>query len=477
MTMSQLRRCVRRDAIALLRRIRVISVVWAFALPIAAQSSDEVRRVVIVHFDTTRVDDFGCYGTFVQTPAIDALARQGLRYTNAVTCSPYTSPSVATCLTGFYPSNHGVRTIGLRLDPALTTVAERFSQHGFVTGGFTSNAVLLKTPHMKHALGFEQGFDVWFGIEDPQTRAKTNAATSPAPACQTITEEAIKFVRQHRSDKFFLWMLHFDPHVPYDPPAPYDTMYADEPALVANTVKLEGEPWERTAYNQSHEYVARHKGEVTLTDHWLARLVDELDRLEGNTLYVILADHGESFGDDNQWFNHGQNIRHPSMNVPLIMCCPGVVPVGTRDALVDNTDVLPTVLELAGIPFDATSIDGRSLVPTFAADDPWPDRMVPMATLWHEEQRLDRYIGVRSKFYSLQCSYDRTSGQRATARLYDHRLDPAESRDIKDEFPVAFEEHLRFLDNSQHPANPILVEQPEVEPEMRERLQTLGYLE
>ena len=103
---------------------------------------DEIRRVVVIHFDTTRVDDFGCYGSFVQTPNVDAVAARGMRYTNAVTCAPYTSPSIATFMTGRYPVHHGVNGVGDRLGQNYTTLANTLfgSGQGFISGEEAINA-------------------------------------------------------------------------------------------------------------------------------------------------------------------------------------------------------------------------------------------------------------------------------------------------------------------------------------------------
>jgi arylsulfatase A-like enzyme len=84
-------------------------------------------------------------------------------------------------------------------------------------------------------------------------------------------------------------------------------------------------------------------------DHSIGVLLAELDSLEGKTLLIITSDHGESFVDDEFWFDHGVNLRYPCLNVPLVMRCEGAVPVGVRDALVGNADLAPTILDLLGI--------------------------------------------------------------------------------------------------------------------------------
>jgi arylsulfatase A-like enzyme len=440
----------------------------------------EIRRVVVIHFDTTRVDDFGCYGSFVKTPNVDAIAARGLRYTNAVTCAPYTSPSVATFLTGQYPLRHGVTHVGYQLRPELTTLAEVLKENGFATAGYVSNPILSRLRQRYGGnLGYEQGFDEWHEVQMLRKKAKglKDGATAQ-PDCALLTREAIEFVRGHRDDKFFLWMLHFEPHTPYNPPAPYDTMYLDEPRLLEESVELKGPKWKSTPYKHSHELVARHKGEVTMTDLWLGKLLAELEGLDGKTLICIVADHGESFGDGGLWFNHGPNLRHPSTNVPMILACEGVISPGTTDALVDNTDLFPTILELTGVTQSNHDMDGRSLIPTFAQSDPWPDRMVPISTDWYGDLFKNRYAGVRSKFFTLHCQYEEGKTRAIKVEFYDHRNDPKEAIDLSARFPELIGKHMQSLHELYRTLGNLTTGEAKVDSEeMSERLKALGYLE
>jgi arylsulfatase A-like enzyme len=436
-------------------------------------SENEIRRVVVVHFDTTRVDDFGCYDSFVKTPTVDGIAARGLRYLNAVTCSPYTSPSVATFMTGQYPLRHGVRKVGYRMNPEATTLAESLQAHGFKTGGFVSNRILLRMRGRgAQSLGYDQGFDVWRGIDKLRP-----GSPNTTPNCDLIAQEALDFVRQNRDDKFFLWMLHFDPHTPYNPPAPYEKMYLNQPELLNGSVDLTGDRWKSSPYKQSHEFIARHKAEVTMVDSAIEQLVAEIESLEGTTLYILLADHGESFGDADLWFDHGPNIRHPSIDVPLIMTCDGVIPIGTRDALVDNTDLLPTILELVGVPLQDGRSDGRSLTPTFDPEDPWPNRVVPIATDWTAALNANRFAGARSKSFSLHSSYQKEKSDPTQTYLYDRTTDPKESLDLSSRKPDVTANHLLFLDEFYKAQRVPATGEAVRTPEMRERLQSLGYVD
>ncbi len=223
-----------------------------------------------------------------------------------------------------------------------------------------------------------------------------------------------------------------------------------------------------TDRHASHEYIARHLGEVTMVDHWLGKLFDRLETLPGRTLLVITTDHGESLGDANLWFTHGENIRWPCMNVPLIIACDGVVPTGVSDALVANIDLAPTVLEMLGISKDELNGNGRSVQPTFTEADPWPQRMIPILTLFGIEWR-----GVRSARFCLQT---RRAGPEAMHYLYDVKADPHELFDVAEDYPDELQRLLRFQrDWFSKPG--LLGADIRNDPDMMRHLRSLGYLQ
>ena len=434
--------------------------------------------MVVIHLDTTRADDFGCNRGIPRTPNIDAVAARGMRYTNSIAPLPKTSPSVASFMTGKLANRHGVYDVGGLLQDKFTTLPELLREHGFVTGGFASNLVVdkLKTDKTTSA-GFDQGFDVFKGIRDlPHVPEGAEDNAIPRELAAALTTEAIAFVEEHTDDKFFLWMLHLDPHAPYAPPAPYDTMYLDDPRLTTPSQVLDPSFIHHQAYVSdrvdSHEYIARHMGEVTLTDAWIGRLLARLEGLPGRTLLVITADHGESLGDVGYWFGHGSNIRYPCVNVPLIIACDGVVPVGVSDALVANIDLALTILELLDIDADALVANGLSLTDTFDEPDPWPGRMIPL-----QAYGGTRWRGVRSADYCLQSRLDPQTGNRLGSQLYDLDRDPRESQDVSDLLPRVLQEHLEIERAWFEQSGPAETEvHLRNDPEMIRRLRSLGYL-
>ena len=430
----------------------------------------KIRRVVVIHFDTTRLDDWSCYGGIPDTPNVDAVASTGLRYTNAITTVPYTSPSIATFLTGQSSDRHRVRTPTAPMNPDLTTLTEILKENGFYTGGFCGNPTLFMMDRAGHVAGYDRGFDVMQKKLNyaPKGLSKT---LEYAPSFR-LTRGALDFVKKHRKNKFFLWMLYIDPHLPYTSAPPYDTKYRNHPDIVAQSRPLTGK-W---AGVESGDYIARHKGGVAVVDDALGGLLAELESLEGKTLLIITSDHGESLGDSDYWFDHGNNLRHPCINVPLVIRCEGIVPTGVRDTLVGNIDLAPTILDLLKIDATALDADGRSLAPTFAEQDPWPERLIPIQTDFPWEFPVRR--GVRSKYYSFQAEFKHQSNELISAALFDRREDPLEAQnlyDVKPDLGARFEEIVRTINFSP------VGDAPELptfdDPDLQEELRALGYLE
>jgi arylsulfatase A-like enzyme len=447
----------------------------------------DCRRVVVIHFDTTRVDDFGCYAGKVRTPNVDAIAAQGMRYTNSICTFPTTASSVATFMTGQLTVNHRVYQNTRGLFDEQVSFVELLQAKGFATCAFVSNEMLFARGPRGHSKGFSKGFDVYKKlVEKHPLEPGQSKMDIPHPHADGVVEAARDFVRAHAEERFFLWLLHFDPHAPYHPPEPYYSMYENDPELIANSVQLDPDVvhWARpNPPLASHKHIARHRGAVTYADESMTELLAEIAALPGKTLYIITADHGESLGDEDYWFHHGNNIRWPSMEVPFIIACDGVIPAGTCDALVANTDLGLTILELLGIDASTMQTDGRSLVPTLQGENPWPERMVAMEAVpsmvehWNRHMMVGKAIewyGVRGKDYTLHRSYLFGTHEPKSARLY-RREDRHEAVNVITEEREAADRYTAFMEKVfKDVAPPDTVDSDE---EMRSLLKSLGYLE
>jgi arylsulfatase A-like enzyme/Tfp pilus assembly protein PilF len=284
-------------------------------------------NVVVVTLDTLRADRLGCYGfRGVDTPNIDAVARDGVLFEQATATAPMTLPSHASIFTGLIPPHHGVRDNGgFFLDPAKTTLAERMKQAGYATGAFVGAWVL------DSRWGLDHGFDTYSDHFDLSKYKVVNLGTVQKKGDE-VMDLALPWLESVKGKPFFAWIHLYDPHTPYEPPEPFASRYKGQPYL----------------------------GEVAYTDQVVGRLVAWLKAagVWNDTVLVLMADHGESLGD------HGENthtffVYDATVHVPLVIRTPWG-DRGRSRAQVASVDVMPTVLDLVGLQ-PQPGIDGHSL--------------------------------------------------------------------------------------------------------------------
>jgi arylsulfatase A-like enzyme len=319
--------------------------------------------VVLVIVDTARADHFSSYGYLRETtPELDRLAAEGERYDNAWAQSPWTLPAVATILTGQPPHVHGAgRTpAGMRpVRPDLPTLAERMAAAGYRTAAFIN--VLWCAP----ASGLDRGFENY----DFRTSDESNTGTRNA--AQTTTA-ALDWLGTLGDDPVFLVVHYFDPHLTYDPPAPFDTMFEGEgrsrvPSGFGSAAQVfrirRGEI--RLGPAERESLVARYDGELRFMDEQFGRLrrgLEEAGRWD-DALIIVVGDHGEEFWDHGG-FEHGHSHHREVLRVPLIVKRPAGAIGAVSDGRVRQIDVAPTVLEFArrsqpsGLPGRVLGLEG-----------------------------------------------------------------------------------------------------------------------
>jgi len=188
-----------------------------------AASRKSSPDVYLITIDTLRADHVGCYGyTQVETPALDALAADGVRFTQAFTHSPITNTSHITILTGLLPSVHGVTDFGVPLSPQHVTAAELLKKRGYQTAAFIG-AVILDSNTL--APGLERGFDFYDNFP-AKTETKQRWGRVERRGMEVVTH-AESWFEKHRTGPHFVWVHLYDPHDPYEPPAPSSEKYKD----------------------------------------------------------------------------------------------------------------------------------------------------------------------------------------------------------------------------------------------------------
>jgi choline-sulfatase len=308
---------------------------------VAAQVTHQDHQrpnVFLITIDTLRPDHVHCYGyNDIETPALDGLAKNGIRFTNAFTPAPITNVSHASILTGLQPSSHGVTDFGIPLAASHPTWAQLLRAKGYQTAAFIG-AIVLDSKTL--APGFDRGFDFYDNFPSLQTKDSHNASRWGRVERRglEVISHAETWLNSHPAGPEFLWIHLYDPHDPYEPPPPFSLKYHD------------------------HLY----DGEIAYADSALGKFLQflkEKGRYE-NSLVIVVGDHGEGLGEHNEQ-THGIFLYDSTMHVPLIIKLPfGLRASQVIGAQVRTIDILPTALDVLNVSAPS-SLDGLSLRPLF----------------------------------------------------------------------------------------------------------------
>jgi arylsulfatase A-like enzyme len=329
----------------------------------AACSSDHTDRpnVILVSIDTLRADALGSYGGVAETPALDALAAQGVLFERAYAPTALTAPSHTSLLTGTDPLQHGVVRNGLSLSQELELVGEAFQEAGYASGAFVSSFVL------DTRFGWAQGFDVYDSAFSEEEATLPKERGNPGVffrmhdfggfdrRANASIDAALAWL-ERAPEPYFLFVHLFDPHDPYMPPKGFrPRLRGLEFDLAGRRVPDFSDP------DRLRRVVRRYHAEVLYTDEELGRLLRAAARKsDRRRLTAITADHGEGLGQ-HDWLFHAMNLYQEALHVPLIIHDSAATTGGTRLATpVGVIDVAPTLLELAGLP-PLRAADGISL--------------------------------------------------------------------------------------------------------------------
>ncbi len=322
-----------------MKAARILIVFLMAAAPLGAgQASKKASRpdVFLITIDTLRADHVHCYGyESIQTPALDGLAKDGIRFTQAFTPSPITNTSHTSILTGLLPSTHGVTDFAVPLAPSHLTLAELLKKSGYHTAAFIG-AVILDSKTL--APGLDRGFDFYdnFPAQSP-TKSRWGRVERRGA---DVVQHAENWMTAHPAGPHFVWIHLYDPHDPYEPPPPFSQTYKDR----------------------------LYDGEIAYADSVLAGFIGYLKKTGryDNALVVVVGDHGEGLGEHGE-DSHGIFLYDSTTHVPLIVKPPATVPSKNHPdqvvkAQVRTLDILPTVTDWLHIP-PPERLDGESLKP------------------------------------------------------------------------------------------------------------------
>ena len=344
-------------------------------------------NIVLLMADQQKATSLGLYGNpDVRTPVLDALAARGLLARDYFVQHPLCFPSRATIMTGLYPHTHGVFSNSGPMPADEPVMAELLRDAGYQTG---------TVGHFHKSSGGDRGFEYAYDMSDgilgelwrertvlarsqPRRTQHMVATTGHPPDADLngrMTELGLQFLDQaDRSRPFFLQIAWIDPHPPYFAPAPYDTMYDHDGLALPpqETGFAEKPPAQlRTAQDMGtldapeaevRAALAYYYGMVSHLDAQVGRVIDYLERhgLVDNTVLVYTADHGDYAGEHGM-FGKSCTLYDCLVRVPLLLVGPdNIVPQGSvLGGLTQSVDLLPTLLELAGVAAPE-HVQGRS---------------------------------------------------------------------------------------------------------------------
>lgn len=418
-----------------MRRAAKIGLVLAFlasTLGHPLKAAPPRPNLLLITIDTLRPDRLGCYGsTRVETPAIDKLARAGVVFGRAFAHTPLTLPSHTNILLGTTPLQHGVHDNGnFKVPDNLPNLALYLKQNGYATGAFIGAFPL------DARFGLNRGFDVYdesygsgSGIDFKFVERKAEA----------VVGSALTWLNG-RPGPWFVWIHCFDPHQPYEPPAPFSTRYKDD----------------------------LYGGEVAYVDSALAKLFSYLEssRQTGSTVVIFTGDHGQSLGEHGE-STHGYFAYNSTLWVPLIVSGPGVKP-GRVDRNVCHIDIFPTACDLVGLPKPAY-LQGLSLLPSTRGQDQaaLASRPIYFESLYAYYRRgwapLRGFIKGSNKFIDLPLS-----------EVFNIQTDFGELKNLAGKDLSRERAELAGLIKAE--SGPDAAPRPRLDAAAREKLQSLGYV-
>lgn len=403
------------------------------SLLLAAAAHGAIRpNIILVSLDQCQADRLHVYGNArPASPNLDRMAAEGVRFSRFYSAAPWTAPSYGAMMTSQYPSRHGVTIFFPRdvsaLKPDAVTLAEIFRKAGYATAAFVNNSVA-----GRYLTG--RGFDEYDeGQRRPSTITERTGMDNPEFRAPATNGRIIQWLDQSRSKPFFLFLLYWEPHSPYDPPAEHDLFKSDAYPNETNTGwdvnKGRLFRWANTGDRKAIERLTQlYDGKIHFIDYYFGQILNKLrsSGLDKNTIVLLTSDHGEllySHPEDYLTFDH-RSLYDQVMHVPGLLWGAGVPRGKTIDALATHIDVAPTLLELADLPRKPDA-QGESLVPLIRGQ-----KSVVHTVLFGEQDIVEPLRSVRDTRYKL--ILNTRTGRK---QLFDDRSHPGEHRDIAAQEP------------------------------------------
>ena len=434
----------RRVERLLLRPIFGLALLLSIAVSVyTARKTPETSHtnVLILTVDSCQPDYWGAYGYEKNTtPFFDALATEGVLFSNAIVPTSWTIPSLTSMLTGVNPNVHGIDARGKLMDSRIPTLFEMLEQQGYAIG------------------------DTSYTLTEPSINSVFKKADiSPDVALsEGRSEESylLSWMQEHKDQPFFAWVHFHTSHLPYRAAPPYNQMFLEDidpevlqdrqiefvrSQIIVRKGEVEFDPPRhadavRALYTQTLRQQDAKIGKV------LQRL-EELG-LKEHTLIIITADHGDELLEHG-FIGHAStswdaSVYDDLVQVPLLLYAPQALPSGKRfETQVRMIDLLPTILDVLDIPLTA-EIQGQSLLPLIEGNGDFQEETAFSETTpcgYSCPKRLEehRRRSVRSNDWKLIANYTPDTNE-TTYELYHLAEDPGETKNVLDEYPDVVEQ-------------------------------------
>lgn len=466
-------------------------------------------NVLFIVIDSLRPDHVSAYGYERETsPNIDRWAEGGVVFENAMAQAPWTKPSTASMLTSLYPSTHGVNLMASGLPQTVRPLPEIMKENGYRTAVFTADCFV------SPMFGYQRGVDCFhargrarftqvmlghlvfrsrrisrlgLGMVDLMGSLERWLLGATAAAEGFRVEDLYGaftgWLDEIGGRRFFAYFHCMEPHEPYAPPSPFDEKFLGRELQQVGRVEhypiyrgfLPFGRGRRVSADSLENMVALYDGEISYADSWIGELLGDLERrgIFENTLIVLTADHGEEFYDHGGW-GHGQSLFQELLHVPLIMSGPRILPGGGQRIphVVRHIDILPTILEVCGIPVPE-AVDGSSLLPILQGEEPpLPSRAVMSEVYYGGHCARALRDGPEKVIYAEKGGDERLL-------LFDLEWDPGEAENLTEReggraraLLTRLEEFHRAAAERAAAGYTVTIDE-----ETRERLKALGYVQ
>ncbi len=421
--------------------------------------------IVVIMLDAARADAFSPFGSERATPALERLSREGTKFTNAISTSPWTGQSVPSILTGLFADTVGVGAWGSTLPESVPTIAELMSQAGYRTVLWSQH------PIYRNRQGLKRGFDEFI--------------LSPRGGYNWVPESGLLFDNERPT---FAWLHFVPPHTPYRPPEPflgsYSSWYTGGTTVEARFLSQFPHKIDpNTLSGDDRRFIRdRYLENAAFADHLVGRVLDisdDRDRYDGSMI-VILSDHGEAFLEHGG-FLHTRHVYREYLNVPFIIKWPSGIGLfrDQVDEIVPLVDLMPTLVDGLSLESRNAAFQGRTLLPVILDEQP---REGPSYAVTRGEENRSKPPRPEAMFdqEGWRLIYDPLTNR---SELFQSSADPEEQRDLVHEYPMKalrmrqtllrqMEYNRQLLENSN-----VDTSEQELDPEVIEQLQALGYLD